>query len=249
MEDTVHWVMERLRDRDSALPLQIMAANAQLVTLASANQQLGRAMRSSDMNIPDGISVVMAARLLGLPMPERVPGGELMERLCAAAAQDGFCVFFLGGLPGAAVAAAMQLKRRYPGLRVAGCYCPRHGFERDPLESKKVRRLISDAAPDILCVALGAPKQEIWMEENCSTLPIGAAIAVGAALDTTAGLRRRAPQWTHEIGMEWLYRLIHEPRRLWRRYLYGNTRFILLVGRQLIQQTPLLQRMARQYHS
>jgi N-acetylglucosaminyldiphosphoundecaprenol N-acetyl-beta-D-mannosaminyltransferase len=240
MNDAVQWIVECLWKRSAMSPLLIMASNAQLVTLSAANRSFGRAIRSAHLNVPDGISVVLASRLLGCPIPERVPGGDLMERLCAESARHGFSVFFLGGLPGAAIMAALRLKCRYPTLRVAGCYCPDRGFENDPAESATVRRLIADAAPDLLCVALGAPKQEIWMHENCSTLPIGAAICVGAALDTTAGLRSRAPRWTHKLGMEWLYRLIREPRRLGRRYLVGNTQFLALVARQLAQQMVAL---------
>jgi N-acetylglucosaminyldiphosphoundecaprenol N-acetyl-beta-D-mannosaminyltransferase len=206
--------------------------NAQLVTLAARDRRFAEALRAADLSVPDGISVVLAARLLGRPIPERVAGGDLMERLCAEAARHGFSVFFLGGLPEAAAMAAAKFRRRYPALRIAGTYCPPRGFERDSMESAHIRRLIKDAAPDLLCVAFGAPKQEIWMHENCSSLPISAAIAVGAALDTQAGLRKRAPRWTQGIGMEWLYRLIREPKRLWRRYLFGNTQFVLLVLRQ-----------------
>jgi N-acetylglucosaminyldiphosphoundecaprenol N-acetyl-beta-D-mannosaminyltransferase len=111
-------------------------------------------------------------------------------------------------------------------------YCPPVGFESDPAELEKMRRLIADAAPDLVCVALGAPKQEIWMQENREQLQVGAMMAVGAALDTQAGMRRRAPRWIQVIALEWLYRLAMEPRRLWRRYLMGNARFVLLVTRQ-----------------
>lgn len=211
-------------------PLLIMGPNAQLVTLAARQPRFAAALRSADLSVPDGISVVLAARLLGQPIPERVTGGDLMERLCVESARHNLSVFFLGGLPGAAEGTARKFQNQNPGFRLAGTCCPPHGFEKDPLESARVRRQIARARPDLLCVAFGAPKQELWMVENCPTLPIGAAISVGAALDTQAGLRKRAPKWTHSIGCEWLYRLIREPRRLGRRYLVGNTYFLWLVA-------------------
>ena len=213
-------------------PLLIMGPNAQLVTLAARQPRFAEALRSADLCVPDGISIVLAARLLGQPVPERVPGGELMERLCLESARHGLSVFFLGGLPGAAEGAARRFASRSPGFRLAGTYCPPPGFENDPFECARIRRRITQAKPDLLCVAFGAPRQELWMRETCPTLPIGAAISVGAALDTQSGLRRRAPAWTHRIGCEWLYRLVREPRRLWKRYLIGNTHFLWIVARE-----------------
>ena len=226
------WVIHTLRIRESRSPLLIMGPNAQLVTLAARQPRFAAALRSAHLAVPDGISIVLAARLLNQPVLERVTGGDLMERLCAEAANHNLSVFFLGGLPGAAEKTARKFQRIYPGLRVAGTRCPLPGFENDPVECARIRQHIANAKPDLLCVAFGAPKQEIWMVENCPTLPIGAAISVGAALDTQSGLRKRAPKWTHRIGCEWLYRLVCEPRRLWRRYLLGNTHFLWLVARQ-----------------
>jgi len=227
-------VIQKLRARRgcAADPLLIMGPNAQLITLAAKLPRFAEAMRSAYLSVPDGISVVLAARLLGQPVPERVTGGDLMERLCIESARHDLSVFFLGGLPGAAELTARKFELLYSGFRTAGVSCPSPGFEYDPIECERIRREIADARPDLLCVAFGAPKQEIWMMENCRSLPIGAAIAVGAALDTRAGLRRRAPKWTHSIGLEWLYRLVREPRRLWRRYLIGNTEFISLFARE-----------------
>ena len=232
MDYAVAWTVRRLKDRAKRTPLLITGPNAQLVTIAAANARFAEALQTADLCVPDGISVVLGSRLLKGQLPERVTGGDLMERLCAESAKHGLSVFFLGGLPGAAVGAAVNLQRRYPGLRVAGTYCPPYGFENDAAESARIRRIVSDATPDLLCVAFGAPKQEIWMHDNCPSLPIGAAIAVGAALDTQAGLRKRAPRWTHKMGIEWLYRFAREPRRLWRRYLLGNSYFLFLVVRQ-----------------
>lgn len=232
LDDAAAWVLHAVRTRALGRPLLIMGPNAQLVTLAARQPQFAEALRCADLSVPDGISVVLAARLLGQPVPERVPGGELMERLCLESTQHGLSVFFLGGLPGAAEGAARRFASQSPGFRLSGTYCPPAGFEKDPFECARIRRRITEAKPDLLCVAFGAPKQELWMRETCPTLPIGAAISVGAALDTQAGLRKRAPRWTHRIGCEWLYRLAREPRRLWRRYLIGNTHFLSLVARE-----------------
>lgn len=236
MNDAVEWVVHALKHRGQNAPIQIMGPNAQLISLAESNEKFAAALQAANLCVPDGISIVLASRLLGKPAPERVTGGDLMEQLCAAAARHGFSVFFLGGLPGAAATAAAQLQQRYPGLKVAATYCPLPGFEHNPEELDLISRMLRQTSPDLLCVAFGAPKQEIWMRTHCPDLPIGAVIAVGAALDTQAGLRHRAPRWTHLIGMEWLYRLAREPRRLWKRYLFGNTKFIAIVLRQWLSQ-------------
>jgi N-acetylglucosaminyldiphosphoundecaprenol N-acetyl-beta-D-mannosaminyltransferase len=233
------WVIRALEHRAGYAPLLIMGPNAQLVTLAARHPRFARALQSASLSVPDGISVVLAARLLGQPIPERVTGGDFMERLCVESARHNLSVFFLGGLPGAAELTARKFERLNPGFRTAGTCCPPPGFEQDPIACARIRHQIAAAAPDLLCVAFGAPKQEIWMAENCPPLPIGAAISVGAAFDTQSGLRRRAPQWTHRLGIEWLYRFVREPRRLWRRYLVGNTQFIGLVARQWCRQVLL----------
>ena len=236
MEYAAVLLVEALLHRAELPPLTVVGPNAHLVTLAERDSRFAQAMQDADLAVPDGISVVMASRVLGVPIPERVAGGELMERMCAECAHHGFRVFFLGGLPGAAVMAAHNLRQRYQGLRICGTYCPPPGFENDPAEQDRIRKLIEDADPDLLCVAFGAPKQEIWMQENRAQLKVGVLLAVGAALDTQAGLRRRAPEWMQAIALEWLYRLVMEPRRLWRRYLVGNARFVLMVAWQWLRQ-------------
>jgi len=217
--------------------LTVVGPNAHLVTLAERDARFAEAMQDADLAVPDGVSVVMASRVLGTPIPERVTGGDLMERMCAEAAHYGFRVFLMGGLPGAAVMAAHNLRARYPGLQVCGTWCPPLGFENDPAEQDRIRQVIAEAAPDLLFVAFGAPRQENWIHDNRGALKVGVMMAVGAALDTQAGLRRRAPRWAQAIAMEWLFRLLMEPRRLWRRYLFGNFRFVRLVIRQWSRQT------------
>jgi N-acetylglucosaminyldiphosphoundecaprenol N-acetyl-beta-D-mannosaminyltransferase len=229
-------ITEALLHRGALPSLTIVGPNAHLVNLAEHNSRFARAMQAADLAVPDGISVVMASRLLRVPIPERVTGGDLMERMCAEAARFGFRVFFLGGLPGAAVMAAHNLRLRYPGLQVCGTCCPRRGFESDPEEAERIIQMVNMHEPDLLCVAFGAPKQEIWMQENRDKLRVGAILPVGAAFDTQSGLRRRAPVFFQRLGLEWFFRLIMEPRRLWRRYLIGNAQFVFLVLRQWLQQ-------------
>lgn len=232
MEYAAVLVTEALLHRGEYPPLTIVGPNAHLVTLAEHDDRFAEAMQAAHLAVPDGISVVMASRLLRAPIPERVPGGDLMERLCAEAAHFGFRVFFLGGLPGAAVMAAHNLRMRYPGLTVCGTCCPPMGFEKNAAELERIRQEVNRAEPDLLCVAFGAPKQEIWMQQNRARLRVGAILPVGAAFDTHAGLRRRAPKWIQRLGLEWFFRLAMEPRRLWRRYLIGNAQFIVLTLRQ-----------------
>jgi len=235
-EEAVAYVMKRLTETRQERPLRIAGANAHVATLAERNATFAEAMTSADLCFPDGISVVLASRILKRPIPGRIPLGELMERLCAESAKHGLSVFFLGGLPGAAEKAADILKSRYPGLRFAGTYCPPYMFEEDAAEMEHVRRMIAETAPDLLFVALGAPRQEIWIWRHCETMPIGAVMPVGAGFDTTAGLRKRAPVWAQKSGTEWLYRLLMEPRRLWRRYLIGNIQFVYLVYKAWLTQ-------------
>lgn len=232
LREAAAMVLGRLLAPRGPQPMLIMGPNAHLMTLAQKHARFAEALRASDLNVPDGMSVVLASRILGHSLPERVTGGDLMEELCRQAALHGLSIFLLGGLPMAARLAARKLQRKYPGLKVAGTYCPPMGFESCREENSRIQDLIAAARPDLLFVAFGAPKQELWMHEICRSLPVGAVLSVGAALDTQAGLRRRAPRWTHRTGLEWFYRLLLEPRRLWRRYLLGNPYFLYLVLRQ-----------------
>ena len=234
MRGASEWLL-RMLDAPRTKPHLIMGPNAFLVGLAERDARFAEALAHASLCLPDGMSVVWGSRLLGKPIPERVTGGEFMETMCSLLARRGKSVYFLGGLPGAAQKAIEILAARYPGLVIAGTDCPAPGFDQDPAATKAVLHRIRMAQPDLLCVAFGAPKQEIWMLDHCRNLPIGAALSVGAAFDTTAGLRKRAPAWTHQIGAEWLYRLVLEPRRLWRRYLIGNAEFGAIVFKEWVK--------------
>ena len=181
----------------------------------------------ADLVVPDGMPLVWASRIQGTPLPERVAGSDLVWRLSAAAAERGRSVFLLGGAPGTAEGAASVLRARNPGLRVAGTHCPDPGFEDDEQAVALLVNALREAAPDIVYVALGSPKQERLIERHRETLPRSWWIPVGISFSYVTGAIHRAPRWMRHAGLEWLHRLAQEPRRLVRRYVIDDMPFTL----------------------
>lgn len=185
----------------------------------------------SGLTTPDGMPLVWAGRAAGAPRMDRVYGPDLMLALCEMANARGFSSYFYGGRPGVADRLAQRLQGLYPGLRIAGTYAPPFR-ELSADEDEHVVNLINRAQPDVVWVGLGTPKQELWMAAHIHKLDANALIGVGAAFDIHAGLSPQAPHWMQRSGLEWAFRLGHEPRRLWRRYLYGNPRFLVGMARK-----------------
>ena len=186
--------------------------------------------------LPDGMPIVWASRFLGTPLKERVAGSDLFPRVCELAARRGYRLFFLGGRPGAASRAAERLRARHPAIRIVGTYAPPYGFEGDPGENAAIAAMIVDARPDILFVGLGAPKQEKWIWRYQKACGVPVCVGIGVTFEFTAGMVKRAPVWTQRLGLEWLWRLAMEPRRLWRRYLLEDVRFFWYVAEQWLKQ-------------
>ncbi len=212
----------------------VTTVNAQSALLAADAPRFAGIVNRAALCVADGMSIVFASRLLGTPLQERIAGVDLFAALCKRCASEGLSVYLLGGRPGAADQAAATLRTRHPDLEIAGTDCPPYGFEHDPAEAARVLERIGRAAPDLLFVGLGVPKQEYWLEENAPHLGAAVAMTVGGTFDIVAGFVPRAPHWLQAAGMEWLFRLAIEPRRLWRRYLIGNPRFMLMIARQLL---------------
>lgn len=179
--------------------------------------------------LPDGTPIVWASRLFGDPLPQKLSGSDMVPRLCALAAGHGFSVHFFGGTDGAAEETAQRMQQEFPSLKVAGWYCPPFGFEKDPQESRKAVEAVRAAQPDICFVALGSPKQEFWMHRYHQESSAIVCLGIGGAFEFVSGRVRRAPAWVQATGLEWLWRLAHEPRRLWRRYLIDDLVFFKLL--------------------
>jgi N-acetylglucosaminyldiphosphoundecaprenol N-acetyl-beta-D-mannosaminyltransferase len=214
-------------------PAYVSTPNAQHIVLLNKDKKLRQIYREADLVVPDGISLLMAARLFGRVLPERVTGVDLFQSLCVAAAAANLKLFFLGGLPGSADLAAMHLRAICPGIDIQ-TYCPPLGFENDQLELARIAAIIRISQPRILFVGLGAPKQDYWIYDHGRDLGVKVCMGIGGSFEMVSGIVKRAPHWVQLFGCEWLYRLLVEPRRLWRRYLVGNPQFVRIVLSQRI---------------
>jgi len=197
---------------------------------AQQNAEFKRILNSSDLVVPDGMSLVWVGRWRGFDLRRRVYGPELMQTFLRQTGPR-YRHFFYGGAPGVAARLAEVVGRDF-GARVVGTYCP--PFR--PLtadEDREIEAMVAAAQPDVLWVGLSTPKQERWMHDHRERLPVPVMVGVGAGFDFTAGTARQAPSWMRERGLEWFFRLVTEPRRLWRRYLVLGSRFVWNISLQL----------------
>lgn len=220
---------------DEARPnTYVVTPNAHHIVLLQSDDRFRTIYEQAHLVVPDGVPLLWAARILGQKLFGRVNGTDLFEMLCEEAANRGLRIFLLGGREGAADAAAAILKKRYAALTICGTYCPRVGFEFDAEENSKIVRTINDARVDLLFVGLGAPKQEYWMFDNRDLLDVRVSLGIGVSFEFIAGIVKRAPRWMQVAGLEWLYRLFSEPKRLWKRYTIVNGKFCMIIAREFI---------------
>jgi len=201
------------------------------ITVSRQDPRFREILNQADLVVPDGMPLVWLARWHHYPLRHRVPGSELMATFCRETGPR-YRHFFYGGAPGVADNLAKILVERY-GIVVAGTYCPPFRPLRED-EEKEVAFQVHAAAPDILWVGLSTPKQEQWMYEHRDKLRIPVMLGVGAAFDFNSGRVRRAPAWMGELGLEWFFRLVVDPRRLWRRYLIAIPKAAWSIGLELL---------------
>jgi N-acetylglucosaminyldiphosphoundecaprenol N-acetyl-beta-D-mannosaminyltransferase len=227
-------VVERIINHALAAgdPEYVVTPNAIHIVDLQQDAHFREIYRQAFLVVPDGVSLLWSAKLLNSPLNGRVNGTDLLEKLCATAATTGLKVFLLGGRPGAAATAQATLEARYPDLKIVGTHCPPYGFETQTGELALINSKIKAANPDLLFVGLGAPKQEKWIAANYQQLAVPISVGIGVSFELVANMVRRAPVWMQKTGLEWLFRLIVEPGRLWKRYIIGNPLFILLVLKQ-----------------
>jgi N-acetylglucosaminyldiphosphoundecaprenol N-acetyl-beta-D-mannosaminyltransferase len=209
----------------------VFTPNVDHVVNADDNPSFRAAYAAASLSLADGQPLVWTSRLLGAPLPEKISGSDLIFPLMKRAAERRWRVYLFGGGPGVAEKAAQVLTEQF-GVTIVGCEAPRISLEPDPAVDGPVVERIRKANPQLLLVALGAPKQELWLHRAGAAIRPTVGVGVGASLDFVAGARR-APRWMSRAGLEWLFRLLQEPRRLARRYLINDPKFLLILYRTL----------------
>jgi exopolysaccharide biosynthesis WecB/TagA/CpsF family protein len=226
---SIEAALERLvRLHDEAGPSLVAYANAHTLNIASRDPGYREVLRSAAIVLNDGSGVGIAARLWGRPFPANLNGTDLNLRILRVAAERGWPVFLLGARPGVADAAARKVTEAVPGLEIAGT----HDGYFSPEDESRLVEAIRTSGAELLMVAMGNPLQERWLARHLSATGARLGIGVGAFFDFTAGTVKRAPAWMNRLGVEWVWRLGQEPRRMWRRYVLGNPVFLVRVLRE-----------------
>jgi len=215
---------------------QVVTVNLDFLSIAQRDATFRETLNTASMAVADGMPLVWYSRMQGQPLAERVTGVTLVSECCRLAQAADRPVFLLGAAQGVATQAAARLVEQFPGLRVAAYSPPLGPISRR--ENARILRMIHSAQPGFVFVALGAPRQDLWIRENLHRLDAQVAMGVGCVFDVLAGSVDRAPEWMQRSGLEWAYRLVHEPSRLWRRYLVNDSRMFGKLLLDLLRGTP-----------
>ncbi len=225
MDEAVEWIVRRARSVGSS---QMFFVNPDCLNIAFGNAQYRTVLKQADRVLPDGIGIHLACRISGTSLIANLNGTDLFQRMCERAAAEELSIYLLGAGPGRAAAAARNMQAKFGRLKIAGT----HAGYFAPCDESALIDEINLSGANILLVGLGAPRQEMWIAQNSSRLRPAVKIGVGGLFDFYSERISRAPQWMREIGMEWLWRLMMEPRRMWRRYVIGNPLFLFRVWRE-----------------
>ena len=241
MEEAVETILETSADRSTCR--FVVTPNLDHAVLLQKHEGLQSVYRDASLVLADGWPVVLASRLFGRALPERVTGSDLAPALFDQAQRSNqtLRVYLLGAGPGVAERAAEKIHAKWPVIEVVGCYSPPLGFERDEHECQSIVTRINHTNPDLLIVGLGAPKQELWVHRHHESLQAGWALCVGACIDFLAEEKQRAPRWMQRLCLEWLFRLASEPKRLFKRYLWDAISFPKLLLKECFRSKQISQ--------
>lgn len=215
----------------SRKPSYVVTPNVDHIVKLEKDKEFKEVYKNADLILTDGMPLIWISKMKSTPIKEKVSGSDLFPKVCKLASKKSYKMFLLGAVEGVAVKAAQNLQERYNGLNVVGTYSPSYGFEKKEDEIEKIIKMINETKPDILAVGLGAPKQEKFIYKFKDRLNVPVSLAIGASIDFEAGNIRRAPKCMQKCGLEWLYRLCKEPRRMYKRYLIDDVKILPLLLR------------------
>lgn len=225
-DEAVKYIEKCIQDRKIG---HVITPNVDQIIRIEKDNYFKEICDNAELLLVDGHPLMWIAKYYKKPFKEKICGSDLVPKLCEVAAKKGYSVFFLGAAPGVAEKAAENLIKEYPELNVAGTYSPPLGFENDKDEIKKINDILLKSKADMLFVGMGVPKQDIFIYENKDNYKIPMSFSIGGAIDFIAGKQKRAPKWISNIGMEWFYRLVNDPRRMFKRYIVDDMRIFKLV--------------------
>lgn len=225
MQEALQAIDELIKKNDSSY---VVTPNVDHIVQLETNKELQKVYANASLILTDGKPLLWIAKWYGTPIKEKISGSDLFPLLCKMAAEKGYTMFFLGAAEGVAAKAAENLMKRYRGLPVVGTYSPPYGFENNPEEMNKIKAMIKEARPHILIVGLGCPKQEKFMYYHCKELGVPISLGLGASFDFEAGNIKRAPKWMADHGLEWLFRITQDPKRMAKRYLVDDLKIFKL---------------------
>ena len=214
---------------DSEKKSYVVAINVDVVMKIENDEYLKKVVDEADMVLVDGKPLIWISKMHGNPVKAKISGSDLVPLLCEVADEKGYKIFILGGADGIAKRAAKRLKHKLPKIQIVGTYAPPYGFENDEKELAKINTMISEEHPDLLITCFGCPKQEKWIYDNIDKYDAKVSICAGATVDFLAGNVKRAPRWMSEHGLEWFYRFLQEPKRMFKRYFIDDVKILGLV--------------------
>lgn len=224
-KEAIKYIEECIRTRKIG---HVITPNVDQIVYIEKNEYFKKICNSAELLLVDGTPLLWIAKCYGNPIKEKICGSDLVPDLCELAAKKGYKIFLLGAAEGVAQKAANNLKNKYPGLKIAGTYSPPYGFENDQCEIDKINSILLESHADMLFVGMGVPKQDIFIYENMHNYQIPMSFSIGAAIDFEAGVQKRAPKWLNQLGFEWLYRLIQNPKKMFRRYIINDMKIFKL---------------------
>lgn len=207
----------------------IVAVNVDVIMKIENDVALKKVTDEADLVIVDGKPLVWISKLYKRPVKEKISGSDLVPLLCKHATLNGYSIFILGGKEGIANKAKINLEKQYPSINIVGTYAPPVGFEKEEAELEKTNQIIMNANPDLLIVCLGCPKQEFYIANNIEKFNAKVSVCAGATVDFLAGNVNRAPRWMSEHGLEWFYRFLQEPKRMFKRYFIDDVKILKLI--------------------
>ena len=223
MQETLDRIEKIIKEDKSAY---VVTPNVDHIVQLEKDEELKKVYDNASLILTDGKPLLWIAKWYGTPIKEKISGSDLFPLLCERAAQKGYKMFFLGAKEGVAAKAAENLMSKYMGLHVVDTYSPPFGFEKDQKEIEKIKKRIKKSTPDILIVGLGCPKQEKFMYHYCKELGVPISFGLGASFDFEAGNIKRAPKWMANHGLEWLFRITQDPKRMAKRYLVDDRKIL-----------------------